>query len=52
MTKTLKQLVRVLWEIEKDLHVIASDMKVNNKKPNEEKTYIKLSDGLLRDLKR
>ena len=25
MTKTLKQLVRVLWAIEKDLHVIASN---------------------------
>ncbi|MCG0753521.1 hypothetical protein IMAU60045_01100 [Lactiplantibacillus plantarum] len=25
MTKTLKQLVHVLWAIEKDLHVIASN---------------------------
>lgn len=25
MTKTLKQLVRVLWAIEKDLHAIASN---------------------------
>ncbi|VDG18581.1 hypothetical protein [Lactiplantibacillus mudanjiangensis] len=33
MTKTLKQLVRVLWAIEKDLHVIASNMEaIKNKK--------------------
>ncbi|ERO39710.1 hypothetical protein [Lactiplantibacillus plantarum] len=29
MTKTLKQLVRVLWAIEKDLHVIASNTEVS-----------------------
>ncbi len=28
MTKTLKQLVHVLWAIEKDLHVIASNTEV------------------------
>ena len=28
MTKTLKQLVHVLWAIEKDLHVIASNMEI------------------------
>ncbi|MDK9681615.1 hypothetical protein [Lactiplantibacillus argentoratensis] len=31
MTKTLKQLVHVLWAIEKDLHVIASNTGVNGK---------------------
>nr|WP_187346361.1 hypothetical protein [Lactiplantibacillus plantarum] len=31
MTKTLKQLVRVLWAIEKDLHAIASNTGVNGK---------------------
>lgn len=29
MTKTLKQLVRVLWAIEKDLHVIASNTEIS-----------------------
>ena len=31
MTKTLKQLVHVLWAIEKDLHVIASNKEVSEK---------------------
>lgn len=31
MTKTLKQLVHVLWAIEKDLHVIASNTEDNGK---------------------
>ncbi len=31
MTKTLKQLVHVLWAIEKDLSVIASNTGVNGK---------------------
>ncbi|QLK66736.1 hypothetical protein QMG96_05895 [Lactiplantibacillus plantarum] len=30
MTKTLKQLVHVLWAIKKDLHVIASNMGSSN----------------------
>lgn len=31
MTKTLKQLVHVLWAIEKDLHAIASNTGANDK---------------------
>ena len=31
MTRILEQLVRVLWEIKKDLHVIASNMEANDK---------------------
>ncbi len=34
MVKTLKQLVHVLWVIEKDLHVIASNMEAKSKHEN------------------
>lgn len=36
MTKTLEQLVRILREIKKDLHVIASNMEANDQSGDNE----------------
>ncbi|GIP78854.1 hypothetical protein ACQ7C6_12315 [Lactiplantibacillus plantarum] len=43
MTKTLKQLVHVLWAIEKDLHAIASNTEVSKKFVAEDSDHKKIS---------
>ncbi|MCG0846423.1 hypothetical protein IMAU10121_00960 [Lactiplantibacillus plantarum] len=49
MTKTLKQLVHVLWAIEKDLHVIASNTGVNGKAEINSKDIISIMRSAIYD---
>ena len=49
MTKTPKQLVRVLWAIEKDLSVIASNTGVNSKAEINSKDVISTMRSAIHD---